>query len=1149
MRAKQKPEAHVDSFSSATMLRTAVDSYTIRAMLLSLAFTLLASTAQAQTTYAWNGAVNNQWSTAENWTPIGVPTDGDSLVFPSGASNLSNSNNLPVGTSFVQITLSGGNYALGGNGIALTSTLRQEAGTSGNTVNLPIDVGTNAVTLVAGGTNNSYLRLTGALSGSGPITISGAAPCGRLALSGTHPYSGTLTIANTNCPDVSLNGASLPSATLVHAGRLLGGHGTIGPLMWNDALHLLVGGNNVNSPGDTTTGQLSTGNLSMNGFGIAYMDIKGTTPGAGHDQINVTGTVTLSTSKTLDLKIDNSFLPTVGQQFVLINNDGSDPVTGSFNGRPEGSVTTLNGADFHLSYAGGSGNDVVLTCTFSPRAWNGSVSNLWSNPANWTPTGVPAQGDSLLFPLGAARPNNTNDLPAGIGFSRLVISGNSYALGGNGIGLISSLRAESGAFTGSNTLNLPIHVGDNVVTLAANSSLHLAGPLSGTGPITISGAAPCGRLAVSGSHTYGGTLTIGATNCPQLVLRGASLPSATLVHTSSGLLGGNGTLGPLLWNSSGPIVIGGNFVDSTGDPTTGQLNTGNLNFSGSGTAYMNINGTMPAASHDQINVAGTVTLGTQKTLDLTLGSSFVPAIGQQFVLINNDGADPILGTFSGRAEGSTVSLGGFNFSFSYAGGTGNDVTLTSLNGRTTSSAALASSLNPAYVGQQVTFSATVGGSGATPTGTVTFFDGMAALGSGSLNGGGVATYTTSALGAGSHSIRAEFAGDANYGGSASNVVTQTVIPNEPPTIAVVGDRSVLEDSGTAQVTINVSDLESAASSLVVTAVSNNTGLIPHPPVAAGMSDGERVVSFTPVAQQHGGPVTITLTITDPIGASAQRTFTVTVTAVNDAPVLTLGSVTTHAAATTGVQSQPGFASVDFGPADEDASQAVDDYLVDDVSDPDGVLVPASVDIGNDGTLTYALSGVGGTATISVRVRDNGGVDNGGVDTSTTQQFTIGVTPGADLQIAKTNHRSGLLDGESTVYAIVVANAGPNAVTATSVSDPLPANLINASWMCVQAFSTATCPSPDTGSGDLAANIDLGVNQYLRFDVMAEVDGSVGAFVTNTASTAPPVGTTALDTSNDSATDQDPIVPIGILTDGFESAGQGFTVNGASEALR
>ena len=59
---------------------------------------------------------------------------------------------------------------------------------------------------------------------------------------------------------------------------------------------------------------------------------------------------------------------------------------------------------------------------------------------------------------------------------------------------------------------------------------------------------------------------------------------------------------------------------------------------------------------------------------------------------------------------------------------------------------LASSANPSKFGQSVTLTATVvripAGSG-TATGTVTFKDGATTLGTGTLNGSGVATFTTS----------------------------------------------------------------------------------------------------------------------------------------------------------------------------------------------------------------------------------------------------------------------------------------------------------------------------------------------------------------------------------------------------------------------
>ena len=82
-----------------------------------------------------------------------------------------------------------------------------------------------------------------------------------------------------------------------------------------------------------------------------------------------------------------------------------------------------------------------------------------------------------------------------------------------------------------------------------------------------------------------------------------------------------------------------------------------------------------------------------------------------------------------------------------------------------------SSANPSVFGQSVTFTATVTanapGSG-TPTGTVTFMDGSTTLGTGTLNGSGVATFSTSGLSVGSHSITAVYGGDTDFTTSTSS---------------------------------------------------------------------------------------------------------------------------------------------------------------------------------------------------------------------------------------------------------------------------------------------------------------------------------------------------------------------------------------------
>ena len=98
---------------------------------------------------------------------------------------------------------------------------------------------------------------------------------------------------------------------------------------------------------------------------------------------------------------------------------------------------------------------------------------------------------------------------------------------------------------------------------------------------------------------------------------------------------------------------------------------------------------------------------------------------------------------------------------------------------------LTASQNPSLFGGAVTFSATVAGSGATPTGTVTFKDGSTVLGTATLNASGVAYYGTSALTAGTHSITAVYSGDGSYSASTSSALSQnntgsiTVTINNP----------------------------------------------------------------------------------------------------------------------------------------------------------------------------------------------------------------------------------------------------------------------------------------------------------------------------------------------------------------------------------
>ena len=90
---------------------------------------------------------------------------------------------------------------------------------------------------------------------------------------------------------------------------------------------------------------------------------------------------------------------------------------------------------------------------------------------------------------------------------------------------------------------------------------------------------------------------------------------------------------------------------------------------------------------------------------------------------------------------------------------------------------LQASSTSAASGAQVTLTATVAEAAGTaiPTGMVIFLDGSTPLGTGPLDGAGVATHATSALAVGAHAITASYGGDGGNRSSTSSVVTVTVM--------------------------------------------------------------------------------------------------------------------------------------------------------------------------------------------------------------------------------------------------------------------------------------------------------------------------------------------------------------------------------------
>src|SRR6185437_13615465 len=185
---------------------------------------------------------------------------------------------------------------------------------------------------------------------------------------------------------------------------------------------------------------------------------------------------------------------------------------------------------------------------------------------------------------------------------------------------------------------------------------------------------------------------------------------------------------------------------------------------------------------------------------MSLGSRANPSITGQRVTftatVANDGSSSLTGSVTFTDGSSTlcnnVDLSGgvatcsaswsvpgqHTITASYAGDANNEANSATLTQTVRQPPTLVLSVNPspqAIVLANLTLSLTATASTGTPTGTVIFYDnGNALSGTVTLNGSGVATFSTTSLTPGAHSLTAQYAGDTNNASGASNVVNETI---------------------------------------------------------------------------------------------------------------------------------------------------------------------------------------------------------------------------------------------------------------------------------------------------------------------------------------------------------------------------------------
>ena len=204
--------------------------------------------------------------------------------------------------------------------------------------------------------------------------------------------------------------------------------------------------------------------------------------------------------------------------------------------------------------------------------------------------------------------------------------------------------------------------------------------------------------------------------------------------------------------------------------------------------------------------------------------------------------------------------------------------------------------------------------------------------------------------------------------------------NDAPTVTPIANQTTTENTPTGAIPFNIGDAETPAANLIVTGTSSVTTLVPNGNIVFGGSGSDRTVTLTPAPGENGSTI-ITINVGDGTVVTS-ITFTLTVSAVNDAPTITAitDQTTTEDVATPALPFTIGDAETPATSLTVTASSS-NKTLV-----PDANVVVSGSDISRSVTVTPA-SNQTGTTTITLTVSD-------GVQT-TSISFQVTVTGAND----------------------------------------------------------------------------------------------------------------------------------------------------------
>ena len=575
---------------------------------------------------------------------------------------------------------------------------------------------------------------------------------------------------------------------------------------------------NVSQASTTTT---VTSNLNPATFGQSVVLTATVQPSAGGA---ATGTVTFldgATSLGTDTVSSNA-----AQLSLSILPPGSHSITAKYNG--DNNFTASTSASLTQTVNQASTTTTVVS-NLNPTIYGQSVTFTITvqAPAGSTPTGTvtlmdgaTSIGNSSLSSGGNAQ-FTVGGLSAGAHSVTALYSGDANFNASTSAVLVETVNQGSTATTISSSTNPSAF--DQTITFTA--TVQPPAGTTATGAVTfMDGSTSLGSATLSsnsaqmvvsaltvGTHSitavYAGGANLSGSNSAVLsqVVNGASTTTAVSSSANPSTFGQTVTLSATIQTAFGGNATGTiTFLDGTTSlgTVTVSSNAAQLSLSswpaGSHSITVKYNGDGNFSASTSGTLTQTVNQGSTAT---SIATSLNPSVFGQSVVFTATVQPPAGTTASGTVtflDGATslgtapvsnnsaqlavsgLSLGSHSVTASYSGNANLSGSvssaLTQTVNQTATAAGISSSANPATFGQAVTFTATVQPTaGGVPTGTVTFFDGGAQIGSATLSGG-VAQFTTAggALVAGTHSITARYSGDTNFVSSTSGALAETV---------------------------------------------------------------------------------------------------------------------------------------------------------------------------------------------------------------------------------------------------------------------------------------------------------------------------------------------------------------------------------------